>query len=420
MNKKLTLLFLSLFLFLTACSTGEQKSAEDQTEQQLVFDSKDQTIENVFGTSAERPTSSKKTQSSGENDVSPDKFGVYDGYFKGDSSNLNVECLSGTRGACKLEGDTLTFTKINAETVYSISGNFRGNIIIDVGNDYKFELEFRGFSLISGETNPIMVRTGEEVSLKAKKGYSNYIYDDRAVVDSSDETLYSAAVYSDVDLEIGGKGKLTVVSKNNKGIHTKDDLQVKNLTLQVLCADNALKGNDSVTLMGGTVTLIATDGDAVKTTSSSVSSKGNQRGNVSIVGGVHTVYAASDGIDAAHNIIIEDDTTKLTVDTVQYASASQKSEKTDDRSQKGLRAGNVIVLNGGTVNINASDNALHANQGETLENGASPVGNVTVNGGILTLQSKKDGIHADGTLKIIAGSVNVDAAIGFEANCIDV
>ncbi len=162
-----------------------------------------------------------------------DELGAYDGYFDGESADIEVNCISGTQGAYKFEGTTLTFTAIGEESVYSISGRLRGNIVIDVGNDYKFDLELHGLSLVCNSTNPITVISGDEVAIKAKKDTKNYIYDKREAIDETDETLYSGAIHSDVDFEIGGKGELTVVSENNNGIHSKDDLQVKNLTLLV-------------------------------------------------------------------------------------------------------------------------------------------------------------------------------------------
>ena len=253
-----------------------------------------------------------------------DDLGVYDGYFESTSADIEVKCISGTDRAYKLEGTTLTFTAIGEDTVYSISGTFSGNIVIDVGDSFKFDLELHGFSLISDSANPIIVKSGDEVAVKAKKDTKNYIYDMRAAIDEADETLYSGAIHSDVDLEIGGKGELTVISENNNGIHTKDDLQVKNLTLYVACADNALKGNDGVEIEGGNTTLIASVGDCIKTTNSGVSEKGNQRGSVSIVGGTHTLYAACDGIDAAYDVNIDDSTTVLNIYTDKYSNYSKE------------------------------------------------------------------------------------------------
>lgn len=38
---------------------------------------------------------------------------------------------------------------------------------------------------------------------------------------------------------------------------------MKNLTLSVTCADNTLKGNDSVDVIGGVITLVAKSGDGI-------------------------------------------------------------------------------------------------------------------------------------------------------------
>lgn len=251
-------------------------------------------------------------------------LGAYDGYFENASTDVEIKCVSGTDKAYKLEGTTLTFGAIGEETVYSISGTFRGNIVIDVGDSYKFDLELHGLSLVCNSASPITVKSGDEVAIKAKKDSKNYIYDMRAAIDQADETLYSGAIHSDVDLEIGGKGELTVISENNNGIHSKDDLQVKNLTLFVACIDNALKGNDGVEIEGGDTTLIASGGDCIKTSNSDISEKGNQRGNITITGGTHTLYAACDGIDAAYNVSIDDSTTVLNIYTDKYSNYSKE------------------------------------------------------------------------------------------------
>ena len=305
MKIRLIAIFLCLTLLLMGCSKkkGENEGYQNPEEQ---------------GTTADLGDDNK---SFGE---SLDDLGAYDGYFEGESTDIAVECVSGTQGAYKLEGTTLTFTGVGEESVYSISGKLRGNIVIDVGESYKFDLELHGLSLVCNSTNPITVISGDEVAIKAKKDTKNYIYDMRSAIDSTDETLYSGAIHSDVDLEIGGKGELTVVSENNNGIHSKDDLQVKNLTLLVACIDNSLKGNDGVEIEGGNTNLIASGGDCIKTSNSDISEKGNQRGSISIVGGTHNLYAACDGIDAAYNATVDDSTTVLNIYTDKYSNYSKE------------------------------------------------------------------------------------------------
>ncbi len=256
--------------------------------------------------------------------------GIYDGYFEDEAVDLKIECISGTQSAYDISGTTLTFRGISEDTVYSVSGRLKGSIVIDISDEYKFELEFTGFSLVSTSTNPISILGGDKVTLTAKKDTENYIYDKRDAIGEADETAVKGSVYSLTDLQIGGKGILSLVSENNNGIHTKDDLEIKNLTLNVVCKDNALKGNDSVQIESGNITLIASGGDGIKTTNSDVSSKGNQRGTVSILSGTVTIYAACNGIDASCNTVIDGESTVLNIYTDKYSSYSDEITATSD------------------------------------------------------------------------------------------
>ncbi len=301
---RFTALLLIFMLILTACTNNNLPGGEQNGSQ---TDTGDGTV--------------------GGEDLS--ELGAYDGYFDEDTADVTVTCISGTEGCWSLLGNTLTFTQVGEDSVYSVSGKLRGSILIDVGDDYKFELEMTDFSLVSESESPITVLSGDKVSLAAKKGTQNYIYDKREAVDENDENAHSGAIYSSVDLEICGKGSLTLISENNNGIHTKDDLTVKNLTLFVSCVDNALKGNDSVELTGGVTTLIATAGDGIKTENSDISSKGNRRGTVTVTGGEHTIYAACDGIDAAYDTVIEGGTV-LNIYTDKYSGYSKEVTAVDE------------------------------------------------------------------------------------------
>ncbi len=242
-------------------------------------------------------------------------------------NTLLINCESGTDNCFEFDGTTLTFSNITEDSVYSISGEFDGNIVIDVLEDYKFELEMRGLTIWCSYECPITVLSSDKITITAKKETENFIYDNRKEV--TDEDKHSASVFASCDLDIGGKGSLTVVSLNNNGIHTKDDLKVKNLSLSVSCNDNCLKGNDGVTITGGTLTLIAKGGDAIKTSNSDVSSKGNQRGTVEISSSNITIYAACDGIDSSYDCVIKDDTV-LNIYTDKYSPYSKEVTATSE------------------------------------------------------------------------------------------
>lgn len=242
-----------------------------------------------------------------------------------EEETVEISCDSGTENAYTVEDNTITFCNITEKSAYSISGKFHGNIVIDAG-DYKFELQTSGFEMSSYAACPVTVLSGDKVTLSAKKSTENYIYDLREAVDETDEEAISASIYAACDLDIQGKGSLNVKSVNNNGVHTKDDLNVKNLSLQVDCKDNALKGNDSVTIESGNLILIARQGDGIKTKNSDVSSKGNQRGTVAITGGDILIYAACDGIDAAYDVIIDEsaETVNLQIFTDKYSKYSEE------------------------------------------------------------------------------------------------
>lgn len=256
-------------------------------------------------------------------------LGVYDGLFDGTSYDVHVTCVSGTPGCYTLENGVLKFTTLSAESVYSVSGKLSGSIVIDVGDTQKLELELTGLSLVSDSINPITVLSGDKVSIQAKKGTENFIYDTRPAITEDDTASLSGAIHSEVDLEIGGKGSLTVVSENNNGIHSKKDLQVQNLSLTVTATDNALKGNDSVSLENATAIIISTKGDGVKTSNSDISGKGNQRGTVTISGGNYEIYSACDGIDAAYDVVINDNAS-LAIYTDKYSNYSEEITATSE------------------------------------------------------------------------------------------
>ena len=490
-----------------------------------------------------------------EGELQEDVYAGYADNAPADFSKVKISCLEGTEGCYFTDGSTLTFTDVAADSVYAISGEFKGNIVIDTGDDYNFDLELHGVSFSCDSTNPVYVKSGDRVTITAKKGYRNYVYDMRETIEEGN-SVKAGAIYSDVDLRIAGKGELMIVSQNNNGIHSKKDLHVKNLKLTVECEDNALKGNDSVTLVNATTVLIARAGDGIKTTKSDVSGKGKQRGIISVAGGNHTVYAACDGMDAAYNVVIEEETTVLNIYTDKYSGYSEEvvavaednfylravskewnysvkyynseedvlwvnpeyhseaaggrnhyyfysfpkrkeyakiqvfiysdtmeqgqeaeylaatdylsineaydtlvvgmknnridykwtnyttkisdgfggrrgpggfggfNEGNSDKgeySTKGIKAANEIVFSNGTINIKSYDDAVHADNEITLENGETAKGNVTIAGGILNLYSNDDGLHADGAVEVKNGQTTISHCYeGIEGNTITI
>lgn len=406
----LTVCFLAAALF--SCADSDVRT-DTGTETQIT----------VIDTNA--PGDTHEAHAAGE-----EKTAVPDDLQKG-VNTLSVKCDEGTDNCWTFDGKTLKFSGIDSDTVCKISGDFDGNIVIDAGDDFDFELEMNGLTLFCDEKSPIAVLSGSKVTLTAKKDTRNFIYDMRKPAAEGEESLY--AVYSACDLTLGGKGELTVISASNDGIRSKDDLTVKNLTLSVACADNALKGNDGVSIEKGELTLIARAGDGIKTSGSDVSPRGRQRGTVSLSGCAVYIFAACDGIDAAYNAEIGEDVvldvytdiyspyseiTSVRENTEEDDAAEENHEK-GSYSAKGIKAANEITVTGGKLYIRSYDDSVHAEGEIELENNERASGDVTILGGDIEIRSRDDGIHAGGKLTVLKGKIVIaDCYEGIEGGTV--
>ena len=82
---------------------------------------------------------------------------------------------------------------------------------------------------------------------------------------------------------------------------------------------------------------------------------------------------------------------------------------TDSVSRKGLKAGLLLSISGGTYELNCADDSLHSN------------GDLTVSGGAFTMATGDDGAHADGTLTVNGGEMEITTCYeGLEGTEIDV
>lgn len=405
---------------------------------------------------------------------------------------------SDTSDGVTQSGSVYTITKAGEYTVAGLLSE--GQLIVDAGDEDEVTIVLNGTSITCSSGSPIYVKNASEVKIKSEENSFNEIIDNRAEAteDSSDDTG-NAAIYATCDLKLVGKGALVVTGNYNNGIQSKDDLSIKNVIVKVTAVNNAAKGNDAVDIESGNIIAISAKGDGIKTSNSSISNKGNQKGIVTITGGNIDVYAACDGIDAAYGVDISGDgnlniytdtyseyseevttsgsssgsnssTNKTaSANTVSYVAASDTISNASggnmgggtppdmnggnapdmsngnapdmngssgggmggnkaggDRpgmpgdfnesgnssgqsySTKGIKADSEINISGFTININSTDDGIHANSDSgVLETGENGKGTIVINGGTITISSGDDGMHADKQLDANDGYINI-------------
>ena len=312
---------------------------------------------------------------------------------------------------------------ITSAGTYSLKGKLEGQILVNAGEDDEVVLELNGVSISYDSDSPIKAVSGSKLEVSAKSGTENVIKDNRSAKTTEVESQGEGAISADIDLKLKGSGVLVVTGNCNNAIHTSDDLTIQKLTLKATGYNNALKGKDSVTINSGTVQAYSLTGNGIKTDNSDLSSKGKQKGTISINGGSVYVDSLHDAIDASYDVVIDEldseAPTTVSIKTGKSSSSYSSSFKAD--SEKGLKAANEITINKGTIVIAASDDAIHANYGDALENGSKGLGNITINDGLIEVASGDDGLHADNTLSIKGGKIVVTGATeGFEANYINI
>lgn len=232
-----------------------------------------------------------------------------------DADNYKTE-ITGEFSITSTDGSTITqndsIYTITQAGEYTVTGLLsEGQIVVNADDNAEITIVLNGTSITCSNGSPIYINNADNVKIKSEENTYNCIVDARAEADDNSDNSSSengnAAIYAACDLKLVGKGALSVTGNYNNGIQSKDDISIKNVTIKVNAVNNAIKGNDEVAIESGEIIAISRKGDGIKTSNSSLSTKGKQKGNVIISGGNIDIYAACDGIDAAYGVDVSGD-----------------------------------------------------------------------------------------------------------------
>ena len=196
------------------------------------------------------------------------------------------------------------YSSADDEYTFSITQNYK-QIYVNVP-DTSIVIELNGVTIENNQNSPIYVEDCENIEISAKKNTTNNIKDTRAIYTADVDGQGKGAIYVlNGDLKLKGTGTLNITANYLNGIHCKDDVKVQKQTLNITAVNHGIRGNDSVTITSGVVN-ISCGGDGLHSENSDISSKGNQKGNVTINGGTVSINSWNDAIQAAYNAVIEE------------------------------------------------------------------------------------------------------------------
>jgi hypothetical protein len=328
-----------------------------------------------------------------------------------DEDDLDTSSDMAGLSEIELQEDTIAFegsgatvensvVTITAAGRYRISGTLNdGQVIVDTEEEDTVFLLFNGIEIHSSTSTPIYVRNAEKVVITLVEGTENVVTDGDSYVFAEEDDEPNAAIFSNDDLTINGSGSLTVNANYRHGIASDDDLKIVSGIITVNAVRDGIKGRDSISVRDGTI-MVQAGADALQADNDEDADKGY----ILIEGGQLDLTAGLDGVQAETQLVVRAGELQITsgggapetvVAAFDQGRPGEFNSTDSAESTKGLKAGVNLTITGGSIQVDALDDALHSND------------SMTISGGVLDLATGDDGLHADSNLTIQGGNLTV-------------
>ena len=343
-------------------------------------------------------------------------------------------------GNTAINGSGVTFENntlyITESGTYSVEGTLSdGKIFVNINEeDKKVKLYFNGADISCSTDAPLFIENSpdETVIILAEGSVNNLSDTLRQVPDDENADYATAVIYAKDDLQIEGTGTLNVTANFNKGIFSKNDIDIRGGVINITSVDDGIRGKESVEISDGVIN-ITSGGDGIRTNETAEEDKGS----IKIEGGSITINSELDCIQSVVDISISGGTFDLTsgggstgVSQNQSGhmpmpggmggiggkgsrggrggmyggmtppdSSADESAAEDTPSTKGIKADGKITVSDGTFTISSLDDSIHAV-------------NLDIKGGTYSIRSDDDGLHADETVTV--DKADIDIAYSYE------
>ena len=368
-------------------------------------DTKTETVTSTqSGSSSEAVNTSSVTYSESDSDISIelDEDDINTSWNESECTKIELTQTSANinGSGAAVENNKVTITEAGT---YVLSGTLTdGCIDVNVSGKGTVRLILNGVNITSSTTAPFIVEDAKKVVVTLADGTTNTFTDSTRV--AADDEDYSAAVYSKADLTFNGNGTLNINAGYRNGIKSTDDLKIVSGTYNITSNEDGIVGKDLLAVKAG-IFNITSGQDGMKSTYD----KDDTKGNIIIDDGTFNITASTDGIQSEHILRINGGEFNIKTGNGYQASAKSSNSQPgnmggntttttqtqDEDSMKGLKAGTIIKVTGGTYIIDSQDDAVHTN------------GNMYIDNGKYTINTGDDAFHADTQLVINGGTIDI-------------
>lgn len=319
----------------------------------------------------------------------------------------------------ELDSDTVTITE---EGIYILSGSLEGGmVVVDADESAKVQLVLDNVDISNPEGAAVYVRQADKVFITLAEGTVNTLSGGDSYV-SIDENNIDGVIFSKDDVTINGEGSLNITAVTGHGIVSKDDLKVTGGSVTVSAPGHGLSGKDSVRVAGGTLNITAGK-DGIHAENTTDTSKGYvyiQDGSVTvdsegdcisagawlqIDGGTFNLTSGKGS--ASETIVRGEDGNAVSTKGIKAATRMSVNGGSFhiDAQDDALHSDGGLTVSGGEYSIATGDDGLHAEETVTVAGGTVDISacyegiegtNVVISGGNIRINATDDGLNAAG------------------------